>query len=281
MRIISRVAQVLVEAGLGLLVTGILLTAGGKSATFEPNGGNNWPAIVSLLLGSLALWIGSIGIGVVLRCGSLVLAGFVTLAGSFAVPWLLHAVGVTWWSYYSTIPATVVLIGAFIQLGVAFIRITIFAASRIVVALSHRLRPRTLLPYLRSVLIGLALGLSGYFWLARWYEPPLTFSFTVPAYADFEWDSPHGVTAFHLLNPAGGNQVWVRAREFLIAVQIKPQIDWFLRQGLWWKAVGSADMNVVKIIPFALPEAWGSDGLILHQYAWSPTRALTRAAWRQ
>jgi hypothetical protein len=271
-----KVSSVLLAAGAGLLATGILLTAGGKAATVYPYSGPNWPALLSLLLGSLVLWLGCIGVAVVLRRSSVVLAGLLTMAGSFALPWLLHAIGVTWWSDLLRIPALAVLVAGWIQLGVVLIRVTMVAASRIVPAVSHRLRPRTLPPYLGSVLIGVTLGLLVYFWLGRWYEPPLTFSFTVPLGAEFEWDSSYGVTAFHLLGRASRDHVWSRAREFLIGAQIKPQLDSFLRQTPWRKAAGSADMDVVKIIPFAIPGAWGSDGLIIDYHASSLMRAPTQ-----
>jgi hypothetical protein len=80
--------------------------------------------------------------------------------------------------------------------------------------------------------------------------------------AEFVWDSAHGITAFHLNDLPAGGHAWTRMRELLIGFQIKPLLDCYLRQGLWRKVAGGALVNVVKFVPFAFPDSWGSDGLI-------------------
>jgi hypothetical protein len=273
MRRLFGVALVLLAAGSSLLATGILLTAGGRTATFNPYSGPNRPAEISLLLGTLMLWLGCTGIAVVLRRSAAVLAGFLTVAGSFILPWSLHAMGVICWLDLSRIAPWSVLVAGCIQVGVAVIRTVMFTASRVVPAISHKIRARDLPPHLRSVLIGITLGSLAYFWIARWYQPPLTVSFTVPVGAEFEWDSMKGVTAFHLRDRATKDPVWMRAREFLIGVQIKPQLDSFMRQTLYRKAAGIAGVDVVKIIPFALPGGWGSGDLTLDYHISSLMRS--------
>jgi hypothetical protein len=274
MRSSLKLALVLLAAGLGLVAMGVLLTAGRKAATLYPYSGPNWRGLLGLLLGSLVLWLGCMAISVVLPRKWVAMSGFLTVAGSFVLPWSLHAIGVTWWSYYSSIPALAVLVAGCVQLGVGLVRITTFAASRIASAVSHRPRAQALPRHLRYVLIGPGLGLLVFFGLARWYGPPLAFSFTLPLTAEFDWDLAGGVTAFHLRDCATRDHAWARAREFLIGVQIRPQLDSFLRQGPWRKAAGFAAVDVVKIIPFALPSAWGSDGLTIRGNA----RSLMRAA---
>ncbi|MGD1155654.1 MAG: ankyrin repeat domain-containing protein [Terriglobia bacterium] len=262
MRSPLKIALVLLAAGLALIATGILLTVGPKVPTLYPSG-PDWPALLSLLLGSLLLWAGCIGIAVVLPRGRVVLAGILTMAGSFALPWLLHAIGVTWWSNYLVVPPLAVLLAGCIQLGVAAIRLMVLATSRLVSAALHGPRRRTLLVYLRSVLIGLALGLPLYLSFTSWGYVPGDLTSTFPFSARFEWDSRHGVEAFHLYDYEIGEHVWGRPWEFLVGAQIKPQLDSYLRQTPWQKAAGIAGVNVVKVIPFALPGAWGSGGLTI------------------
>ena len=74
MKSLFRVAFILLAAGIGFLATGILLTADRTKATFYPFSGPNWSALLGLLVGSLMLWLGCIGIALVLRCSLEVLA---------------------------------------------------------------------------------------------------------------------------------------------------------------------------------------------------------------
>jgi hypothetical protein len=115
-------------------------------------------------------------------------------------------------------------------------------------------------------MLGLLINLS----LTRRYEPPLVL--TRGFGADYEWDSAWGVKVFHLHENQSRNHLWRVAREFLVGVQIKPQLDSYLRQTPWQKATGSAGVIVVKIIPFALPGGWGNDGLEINPIPAAPKR---------
>jgi hypothetical protein len=260
-RILWWVAVVLLLAGIGLIATGIVLTGAGKLVSADGYLLPNYHAALCFLVGSPVLWLGCAGIATVLRRGWAVLAGVVTVGASFVVPWSLHAIGVTWWTYYSPIPAVATLVAGCVLLGVAATRIAFFWGSQLFTAVSRRWPLRILRAYLRAVVIGFALGLLVYLWLGRLYQPPPAIAFSSSVIADFEWDSAHGVTVFHLRGPATSNGVWARAREFLVGVQIKPQLDWFMRLGPTRQATGFAEVHVVKVVPFALPSAWGSGGL--------------------
>jgi hypothetical protein len=260
MRSLLKVGLVLLAAGLGLLATAILLTREPKLTNPYPSGPNS-PALLALLLGSLLLWLGCVGIAVVLPRRWVVLAGFLTVAGSFVLPWSLHAIGVTWWSNHLIAANLALPVAGCIQLGVAVIRLAIFAASPVVSAATQGPRRRALRRYLGSTLIGLALGFPLYFCLVRWYAPPPVLSVSFPA--RFDWDSAHGVKTFRLEDNALGHRVGGRAWRYLVALQIKPALDSYLRSAQFQRATGWAGVTVARVIPIALPGGWGSDDMEL------------------
>lgn len=118
---------------------------------------------------------------------------------------------------------------------------------------------RTLRLYFRDALIGVALGYLAVLGLARHYVPGRVFAATFPA--RFSWDSTHGVKAFRLEDSALGDQVGGVAWQYLVGVQIKPELDSYLRRGKFKKATGFALVTVARVIPLALPGSWGSDGM--------------------
>ena len=116
--------------------------------------------------------------------------------------------------------------------------------------------------YVKFVLLVILLGLfvvfPSWFYLTRRDILPLIGPGRFDAH--FEWDRAHGVKAFVLNGLPVGDQtggLW----GYLVAAQIKPELDHYLRQGPWQKASGQAGFIVADFIPVALPEGWGSGGL--------------------
>jgi ankyrin repeat protein len=132
---------------------------------------------------------------------------------------------------------------------------------------------RSLLVWVRATLIGLALGLL--FWLYLTWQYTLPPHFTPYHIASFEWDSVHGFKAFRLEDSGLGNRVGGRLWRYVVALQIKPGLDYYLRHEGTQRAKGTALVKVVRIIPIALPGGWGSDGLSFKD---PEEPALTRAA---
>ena len=116
--------------------------------------------------------------------------------------------------------------------------------------------------YVKFVLLVILLGLfvvfPSWFYLTRRDILPLIGPGRFDAH--FEWDRAHGVKTFVLNGLPVGDQtggLW----GYLVAAQIKPELDHYLRQGPWQKATGEALFIVADFIPVALPESWGSGGL--------------------
>ena len=76
--------------------------------------------------------------------------------------------------------------------------------------------------------------------------------------ADFDWDATLGFTAFKIKNSElVGGPLWER----LVALQIKPRLDSFLRLTHEPRFKGWAWVRVLKVIPLAYPDSWGSGGM--------------------
>lgn len=260
-KILFRVGMVLSVIGIGLIAAGIVLSGTGKLVSADGHLLPNYHAALCFLIGLPALWLGCAGTAAVLQRGRAFLAGLVTVAASFVVPWSLHAIGVTWWTYYSSIPAVAVLLAGFILLGLAAVRTALSPPHQVGIPASGKLSLASFRVYFRAVTIGVALGLIAYSCLVSWYRLPPASAYTSSVIVDFEWDSAQRVTVFHVRDSAARNQAWERARDTLIGLQIKPQLDWFMRLKPMRRVAGFAVVDVLEVVPFALPEAWGSGGL--------------------
>ena len=95
--------------------------------------------------------------------------------------------------------------------------------------------------------------------MARYYVPDRIVSCTFPA--RFEWDSTHGVKTFRPEDSALGDRVGGGTWRYLVAAQIRPRLDTYLRRGKIQRASGYALVSVARVIPIAVPDSWGSDGL--------------------
>jgi hypothetical protein len=118
---------------------------------------------------------------------------------------------------------------------------------------------RGLWVYVRAPLMGVILAWAVVLGLAHHYAPGevLTRIFR----ARFEWDSIHGVKAFRLEDRALGERVGGRAWRYVVALQIKPALDSYLRRSEFQRATGWALVSVARVIPLAIPESWGSEGM--------------------
>jgi len=118
---------------------------------------------------------------------------------------------------------------------------------------------RGLWVYVRAPLMGVILAWAVVLGLAHHYAPGevLTRIFR----ARFEWDSIHGVKAFRLEDRALGERVGGRAWRYVVALQIKPALDFYLRRSEFQRATGWALVSVARVIPLAIPESWGSEGM--------------------
>ncbi|MBZ5513702.1 MAG: hypothetical protein LAN62_02440 [Acidobacteriia bacterium] len=187
------------------------------------------------------------------------------MAGSILLPWLLHAVGVVWWSRLLDVPAWAIFLAGCILLTIAYLRLVIGGPSRTRGTAHSRLRLWKSWFYLRAVMVGLALGVPLSLCAARWFNPPLS----TPASnlsdlcardfaADFDWSSGHGFAAFKVRNDQlAGGFLW----EYMVAFQVKPRLDSFLRLANKPRIKGWGEVRVLKIIPLAWPGCWGCGGM--------------------
>lgn len=245
------------------MATGILLTARDVVGREDEWMRTNREAILALLVGSILFWIGCIVFGLLLSRGLVAISGTLAVIAALAVPWLLHALRVRWWSYYVPIPAFTVFISGLIQLALVVVRGTTTASSRIISSAFPRAHWRVLCVFMSSILIWLVLALPIYVCARIWgYQPgDLLSSSTFPA--RFGWDSTHGVTTFRLEDGQLGERVGGRAWSYVVALQIKPYLDSFLRSSKLQRATGWGLVKVGMAIPLAIDEGWGSDGLEL------------------
>jgi ankyrin repeat protein len=118
---------------------------------------------------------------------------------------------------------------------------------------------RGLWVYVRAPLMGVILGWAVVLGLAHHYAPAEVLACTFEA--RFEWDSIHGVKAFRLEDSNLGEQVGGRAWRYVVALQIKPALDFYLRRCNFQRVTGWGLVRVARVIPLAIPEGWGSDGM--------------------
>jgi Ankyrin repeats (3 copies)/Ankyrin repeats (many copies) len=255
-----KTAVAVLTAGLGLLAIGVLLTAKFTGATDMP-WRPNWGALLTLMVASCLVWVGGILTALGLARRVVALVGAMTVAGSFVVPWSLHALGVTWLSNYNRIPALTLFLAGLIQLAIAAFRSITLASSHLISSLFPRVRRRGLWAGLGSALILALLALPIYLCATIWGYQASDLVSTLSVSARYEWDSTHGVRAFHVAESEIGDHAWGRIWQLLVGLQIKPQLDAYLRHTPWQEASGAADVYVLMVIPFALPGAWGSEGL--------------------
>jgi hypothetical protein len=115
-------------------------------------------------------------------------------------------------------------------------------------------------PYMRAILIGLALGFVVYMCLVRWYSPPL--KLTRICEIRVRWNSEKGLTTFRFLSEPNGEQVEWWLWRGLVSAQTKPRLQPLLRQVGWKRVDGTVYVEATKIIPFAYPLDWQSLALI-------------------
>jgi ankyrin repeat protein len=270
MKILLKVSRIVLAAGLALLAAGILLTVGPKVPlpfidSPEPE------ATSSLLAGTLLVWIGCVGLAATLELLGAALAGILMIVGSLLLPWLLHAVGVVWWSRLLELPVFTLFLAGCILLAIAVVRLLIRGPWRTGSAALFRLRAPKHWSYLRAVVIGLLLGLPVWLCLtpppfyeyqdrSRWI---LTREFT----ADFDWYAARGFTAFKIRDSGfAGGFLWER----LVAFQIKPRLDSWLRLTNEPRLKGWGGVKVLKVIPLAFPGGWGSDDMGIEDLRQTP-----------
>jgi Ankyrin repeats (3 copies)/Ankyrin repeats (many copies) len=105
----------------------------------------------------------------------------------------------------------------------------------------------------RAALLGLMLGLFVYLVLTRWYAPPVALSRTFDA--RFEWDAAHGFKSFAIRdNSLGGRggRLW----QYLVAAQVKPGLDHYLRRSRWKRINGHVEIEVTKVVPLVTLDGW-------------------------
>jgi len=264
MQILLKVSRIVLVTGIALLTVGILLTVGPKVPL--PNIDSPEPhAIVSLFAGTLLMWIGCLGLAITIGLLRTALAGAGSIVVSFLLPWLLHAVGVVWWSRLLGLPSWSFFLAGCLFLAVAAFRLLIRGPYRICSAALSSLRMPKLLLYLRAGVVGLLLGAPVYLSLASWYAPHLfEKSYEMPNIyshnfvADFDWDAAKGFSSFRIDDSEiTGGIIWER----LVALQIKPRLDSFLRLGQEPRIKGWALGRVLMVIPLAYENSWGSGGM--------------------
>lgn len=126
-------------------------------------------------------------------------------------------------------------------------------------AMTLNSRRRRLWAYIRAPLMGAILGWAVVLGLARHYASGEVLTRTFQA--RFEWDSVHGVKEFRLEDSPLGERVGGRTWRYLVALQVKPALDSYLRRGKIQQTAGYALVRVARVIPVAMAESWGSDGL--------------------
>lgn len=124
--------------------------------------------------------------------------------------------------------------------------------------------------WIRVVIYAAAAICAGAFF-ARSYVPRVNLMHTYGI--EFKWDARGGFEVFRI-KAAHAGQIW----RYLVAAQIKPQLDSFLKQGPRQQYTGWAGIEVAKVIPVALPGSWGSGGLTIEDPKLTP---LMRAAEKQ
>lgn len=100
-----------------------------------------------------------------------------------------------------------------------------------------------------------------WWWVTRWYVPfPRSIGHNLTA--EFEWDSGKDFQTFRVVDYNGnpvGNRVW----QTLVAAQVEPRVDAYLRPSRLNRVKGGAMVFVTKILPLAYPDSWGSDGFVV------------------
>jgi hypothetical protein len=261
MKILLKVSRIILVTGLGLMTAGILLTVGPK-VPLPFIDSPDTEATASLLVGTLLMWMSCIGLAATFRLVGAALAGMLMIAGSFLLPWLLHTVGVVWWSHLLLVPGVAFFFSGCIFLAIAAVRLVIRWPWRTgSVALSGLRLPKSWF-CLRAVVIGLLLGLP--VWLCLTPPPVFPNSYKLSwilsrnFIADFDWEAARGFTTFKIRSrDSAGGFYW----EGLVAFQIKPRLDSFLRLTNKPRLKGWSEVTVLKVVPLALPQAWGSGGM--------------------
>ena len=110
--------------------------------------------------------------------------------------------------------------------------------------------------------------------MARYFIPGSVFARTFDV--RFEWNAAQGFNTFELRDGSKeriGGRVW----QFMVGLQIKPALASYLRRGRLDRASGDALVRITRMVPIALPEAWGSGGLELDTDVTPLMRAADRA----
>lgn len=264
MEILLKVSRIGLVTGIALLIVGILLTVGPKVPI--PDMDSPEPqATACLLAGTLLIWLGCLGLALALGPLRTALAGAASIVLSLLLPWLLHTVGVVWWSRLLGVPVWAFFFVGCTLLGIAAARFAIRRASQASVAALSRLGIRKPDLFQKAALTGLLLGVPLFLFLISRHAPPLfrspsqlSFIYIRSSTVDFDWDATHGFTAFKVGNTRStGGLVWQR----LVILQIKPRLDSFLRLSQQPRVKGWGGVRVLEVIPLAFPGCWGCDDM--------------------
>ncbi|MGD1155651.1 MAG: ankyrin repeat domain-containing protein [Terriglobia bacterium] len=223
MKSLLKVALALLGTGVALIATGILLIARQMGATPYPSalGG---PAWLSLLLGSLLLWAGCIGVAVLLPRRWVILAGVLTVASGVVLPWFFLAIWLSSWADYLEIAALAVLVAGCLQLGVAAIR-------------GKGRRPRWVAVGALGGLLVVLLIANVFVYRDRFY----------PVY--FDWQAE---TGFRMIStvPAGRHLGFFgEVYGGLVTLQARSWIAHEFRTGGWTKAKGHLFVQLLPALP--------------------------------
>src|SRR5262245_5355978 len=108
--------------------------------------------------------------------------------------------------------------------------------------------------YLRALVIGVVISLPVLFSLSHWHAPSIKWIRDYDAY--LEWDATSGFKVFRVESDGEReSDLWIH----LVAVQVKPGLDSFLKTGGESKYHGYASIIVVRGIPLA----WRGGGALL------------------
>lgn len=111
------------------------------------------------------------------------------------------------------------------------------------------------------LIIALVAAVGIHLWCVRHFYVPLPKSLYQQYSVSFKWQGGEGVTELHIMPPGEmRNGTW----RFFVRRQVKPVLASYMKASACEAATGYAVVSVARLIPVAYPDAWGSDGLVVH-----------------